>query len=231
MSEKSRKHELKGKAKFLAALSSFLEKNKVILLVILAVVAAALIIITVVDTVSSNKANNAAAMAEDVETVYEQWLSTADDDSLKADLESGMLEDLDDIIADYPKTYAAQRAYFIKANISFQNEDWSSAAGSFSDAASVNRESYLAPVSLALAASSYENSDEFQKALDIYMEIDENYRDSYPDGPRVMLSIARLYEQIGDKTAAVDAYNSMIDTFPSSGWTSFARTRLIQIGE
>ena len=221
--------ELKGKEKILAGLTSFLEKNKIILLVILAAIVAAIIVIAVVDSVTDKKANESAAMIEDVQKVFDEWLVLEDDDSVKAEKQQAVLEQVDEVVEEYPSSYASQRALYLKAGVFFHTEKWTEAASVFEESAEIDSDSYLAPISLMLAASSYENSEDYQSALDIYIRVSNEYKDTYADVPRAILAMGRLNEQIGNNDDAVEAYNSLLDNFPGSGWASFARTRLIQL--
>jgi uncharacterized protein YozE (UPF0346 family) len=230
MAVNNHKTELKGKDKFLSNLSTFLVKNKVILLVLLAAAAAAIVVVAIIDNVSERNANIAAESVELIQDKYTQWLS-AEEDADKTALEAEIIAGADELEADYSSTFAAQRAVYIKGNISFQKEEWTMASELFIESAVHNTDSYLAPISLMLAAAAYENNAEYAKALGVYNDIYDSYDKIFPDIPRVMLSIGRLNEQTEDTTAAIDSYNSIIDNYPGSGWASFARTRLIQMGE
>ena len=221
--------ELKGKEKFLHDLSLFLEKNKIILFIILAVIVAAIIIVAIIDSSTEKKANQAAFAIEQVQKDYDAWTAMADDDSEKAASTTSLFEQLDAVISDYNGTYAEQRAFFLKGNIKYSNDAWSDAAEFYSASAEVNRDSYLAPISLMLQAASLENAENYSAALSVYIDIYENYDGIYPDVPHAMLSIGRLYELTGDNDSAVDSYNNLIDKYPGSGWSSFARTRIIQL--
>ena len=221
--------ELKGKEKFLAGLTSFLEKNKTILFILLGVIVAAIIVVAVIDSVTDKRANASAERIEAVQKDFDDWMVLEDDDSEKPAKQQALLDELDGVISDYSATYAAQRAFYLKGGIYFQNENWSEAASLYEDSADINTDSYIAPISLMLAASSYENAGEYQKALDIYIRVSDVYKDTFPDVPRAMLSIDRLNEQLGNNDAALEAYNSLLDVYPNSGWSSFARTRIIQL--
>ena len=135
------------------------------------------------------------------------------------------------VIADYDATFAAQRAEFILGSISFIDENWSDAAAFFNDSAAHNRDSYLAPIALMRAASALENAESYAEALAVYEDVYASYDKIFPDVPRAMLSVGRLKEQTGDAAGAVESYNELLDKYPGSGWASFARTRLIKIGE
>lgn len=222
--------ELTGKTKFLANLTSFLEKNKTILWIILALAVAAIIVIAIVDSISEKKENESAQMIESVQKDFDEWIAITDEeDDDKNAKQQTLINELDIIVSDYPGTYAAQRAFFLKAGINFESGEYAEAASMYTESAEVNKDSYLAPISLMLAASSYENAENYQNALDTCIEVYDNYDKMYPDIPRTMLSIGRLNEQLGNEAAAIDAYNELLDTYPGSGWASFARTRIIQL--
>ncbi|MBI9108731.1 MAG: tetratricopeptide repeat protein [Spirochaetales bacterium] len=228
MAENKHKTELKGKDKFLTGLSIFLVKNKVLLRILLAAAAVIIITVAVMDSISERKANISAESVEVIQEKYTQWLSAEEAD--KAALETEIIGEAERIAEEYGSTFAAQRAIYIKGSLSFQNEDWDSASEIFLEAAALNSDSYLAPIALMLAALSNENAGKYSDALLIYTDIFAQYDKIFPDIPRVMLSIGRLNEQIDDSGAAIDAYNMLIDKYPGSGWASFARTRIIQMG-
>lgn len=221
--------EQNGKDKFLNDFSSFLEKNKTILLIILALVVVAIILVAIIDSSIEKKANKAAVAIESTQKLYDEWSALADDDSAKTEKKTELIAELDSIINEYNDTYAEQRAYYLKGTISYSTNAWADAAEAFSKSAESNRDSYLAPIALMLQAAALENAENYPEALAVYMDIYENYDRIYPDVPRTMLSIGRLYETTGDKDSAIEAYNDLIDKYPSSGWASFARTRIIQI--
>ena len=227
MAETNHGKELKGKDKFLAGLSNFLEKHRFFLWGILIAAAVIIAAVAVIDSVTESKANEAAVQLEDVQKQYDSWLEAeeADKDALEAEI----ITETERIAAEYESTYAAQRALYMRGNLSFQKEEWADAASFFSSSAAENSESYLAPIALSLAASSYENDGKYSEALDVYRSVYESYDKIFPDIPRVMLSIGRLLEQTGDSEAAADAYNDLLDNYPGSGWASFARTRLIYL--
>lgn len=229
MAVNNHKTELKGKDKFLASLSNFLVKRKVFLLILLAAAAVIIAAVAVIDSVTERKANLAAESVELVQEKYADWLEA--DEADKEALEAEILEKIDAITDQYHSTFAAQRAVYIKGNIEFQKENWTAASENFLESADMNKDSYLAPISMMLAGSAFENGGSYEEALGVYNDIYADYDKIFPDVPRVMLSIGRLNEQTGDEAAAIDAYNELIDNYPGSGWASFARTRLIQIEE
>ena len=78
---------------------------------------------------------NQPPLIEQVQKDYDDWLSLDAEDADKSLKRDDLQARLDSIISDYPSTYAGQRAYFLKANISFSEESWSDAAALFSDSA------------------------------------------------------------------------------------------------
>ena len=136
--------ELKGKEKFLAGLTSFLEKNKTILFILLGVIVAAIIVVAVIDSVTDKRANASAERIEAVQKDFDDWMVLEDDDSEKPAKQQALLDELDGVISDYSATYAAQRAFYLKGGIYFQNENWAAAAVSLSlILPHINSESYL----------------------------------------------------------------------------------------
>ncbi len=224
--------ELSGKQKFLNGLSSFLEKNKKLLIILLAVIFVAVIVSAVITNLSEKRNNEAALSVEALQEKYVEWQSFTDEEEAdKTALEQEIIADAETLISEYKGSYAAQKAYFLSGNMKSAAEKYDEAADYYVKSSEVNKKSYLAPVSIMLAAISYENSGNDEKAIGMYQNIAENYSDTYADAPRAILSLGRLYEASGDIDKAVEYYNSLIDEFPSNGWTDFAHTRLIQLNK
>ena len=108
---------------------------------------AVIIAIAVIDSIKEKNANKAAVAIEEVQSLFDEWSQLADDDADKAAKETVVTEGLDSVISDYPASYASQRAFYLKGNMSFMKENWAEAAGYFNSAAAQNTESYLAPIS------------------------------------------------------------------------------------
>lgn len=221
--------EISGKEKFLNNLSSFLVKNKTILIVFFAVIVVAIIGIGVVNSITDKKNNQASLLIEELQSDYDDWIEMSDEDEDRDEKKDELLSKIEGIKKDDIPDFAKKRVLFINAEILFTSEEWAEAAELFSESAEILKDSYLSPIGLMLAASSYENNSEYQKALDLYNNVYENYSKTYPETPRAMLAIARLYEQMGNNKEAIEAYNKLIDEFPTSQWSNLARTRIIHL--
>lgn len=219
--------EISAKNRFLNSFSSFLKKNKTPLLIILIVFVAAVVGFIIYNELQNNQNQKAAFLIEEAIDNYEEWLSLEEEEKLSEEKYESILEDLDGIITDFPRSFAAQNAYYIKANIHYELENWEEAADNYRYIASEYSHSYFAPLGLANAGVCYEELGEIEEAFSVYSQILEEYRTSFAGTPRILLSLGRLSEEREDYNGAAEYYNDLIDNFNASSWTKLARNRII----
>lgn len=216
------------KETFLITLSNFLNKNRFVFIIVLAVIIVGLISFAIAREVISKRNENAAGLAETSQQLYQDWVTAVDDtekEKIKAELENS----LEKIHDEFPKFFAAARAYFIEGNMLFEEENWTEAAEAYVSIAENFPDTYLSPIGLNNAAVAYENGEEVEKAILALQRLRTDYEDKYPDMPRILFNLGRLYEGIEEFENAEEAYNAMIDNFPAENWTKLARNRIIQM--
>ena len=222
------KKELTTKQKFLKRFSDFLQRFKTIAIIILSVIVAFIIGFAVVSEVNKSIEEKSTSMTEQIQKDFDSRTNSADEDR-KDSLESSILEQVEAVLEKYPKKYAGQRALFIRGNLYFGREEWDSAHDDYILLAERFPGSYLAPVALINGAVAMEESDQPEKALEIYQSILETYRKNTPEIPRILFSVGRIQELLGAKEAALDTYNDLLDNFSSSSWTNLSRNRIIYL--
>ncbi len=222
------KEKISGKDKFLASLSNFLQKNRPVLIVVLIVMIAAVIGFGVTREIIARQDEKAAGLAEEAQQYYQDWL-TEIDDSKKESLEERTREVTDEILRKYPGKYAGQRAHFILASMSFEEEDWEDAAERYIDSAETLENSYLSPIALNNSSVAYEKAGNLESAAEALERIVENYADEFSDLPKVLLNLGRLYEEQEEYESALVNYNMLIDDFARNNWTKIARNRIIRL--
>jgi tetratricopeptide (TPR) repeat protein len=210
-----------------AALSAGLERARIPLIVIVAVGVLFIVGYTIYSQVHSKHVEKATTLAESIQTEYSNWQS-ASDTKKQAEIEKQINTQIDTILKDYPGTYAAQRALFVRADLAYEKKDWKNAESTYEQLATKYPDSYLAAVSLVNAAASAEENGDPKKAIELNKRVLE-LKGLVPEIPRAIFSLGRLYEGQGDFKQADTYYNKLVDSYPSSGWTNLARDRIIYL--
>jgi tetratricopeptide (TPR) repeat protein len=221
------KREVRKSEKFIERLIQFFVSAKVVLLSVLGVIAFALIFYFVYTEVRKNQREKSSALVESAEDLYLQWSSESDEE-LKEQLETRVLGDLELVTQEYGRSYASQRALFIKGTLFVEKEDWQEAYTTFLDLARRFPRSYLAPEALFNAALSREEFGYLSEAIELLEELTDKYPVS-PRAPHAFFSLGRLYEAIQQHSNALRVYNLIKLEYPSSNWTNFAVNRIIEL--
>ncbi len=212
-------------------ISGFLARSvsrfRVVLLVILVAAAAFLVGYFIYFEVSHSRATTSAAMAERLQTQFDNWSAEADT-AKKAALEKDLFTQAGAIISRYPRQYGGERALFIRAEASYTNKDWDAAAKDYQALAAGFPKSYLAPISLFDAGVCLEEKGQTDAALAMYLKASSDYKDS-PVAPRALFDAGRVYEAKSDWANAQKTYTSMDETYGQSMWTRLAKNRLVEL--
>jgi tetratricopeptide (TPR) repeat protein len=220
--DKLEKITLKGK------LSLVIQKYSYILLG--SIIAVVLIVIGLL-IYNSLQMKNLEINTQQIESIQEDLenLTNLTDDEKLDSARKEIEEKLSLLIDGGKKNYAHQRALFIRATMFFQNEDWDKSIEDFKMLAELFSNSYLAPIALINTAIAFEESGKIDEAIEEYNIVVNNYFSVSPEISNVYFSIGRLFEQKSDKSAALVAYNNLLDNFPDSNWTNLARSRIIYL--
>jgi len=141
-------------------------------------------------------------------------------------------EDLDNLLTDLKtfaeknKGFAGSRAWSIIGLIYSGRKEWSPSQDAWLSSAKIGNNTYLAPVALFNAAATAEEQGNLEQAIDLLKQC-VAHKFEFPAAPRAQFSIGRLYETIGDPTAAIEAYRDVIIKWPEMPvWSNLARSRL-----
>lgn len=212
---------------FKTVLATFIANNRVPFMVIAAVVVVLVIGVGIYTYVHQNRVEQSAAAAEQMQSLFSDWQATEDDQ--KSELAEEITATGNTTIDKFSGMYAAARARLVLGRLAYAQEEYSAAVEHFTALADTQPKSYLAPVALMHAAAAQEKSGEYENAIASYQRVREKYADSFPEVSHALFSIGRLYEQIEDRDAALQAYNEVVDEFSSSNWTNLARDRIIYL--
>lgn len=222
------------KEQFLDSLAGFLQKNRIFFLSFLIAIALFFIIFAIASEVKNRRIEESTIMVEELQKQFEKWSENMDKEEAEQPEDMGetdkeLIAEADSILEKYPNLYAAQRALYIKGNVYYKKSEWSSAAEVFILLQERFPKSYLAPIALHIAAIASEEMDEIDRALKLHNQIISSYASMYPDTPRSIFTIGRLYEHKEQYEEAKEQYNTLINEYTSSNWTKLARDRIIYL--
>jgi len=169
-----------------------------------------------------NKKANAAI--DELYGRYDELSLNSDEDFYAEDLEN-LLADLK-TFAEKNKGFAGTKAWSMVGQIYSGRKDWSLAQDAWLSAAKIGNDTYLAPIALFNAAAAAEEQGNLEQAIDLLKQC-VAHKFEFPAAPRAQFSIGRLYETIGDSTAAVEAYRDVLIKWPEMPiWQNLAKSRL-----
>ncbi len=219
-------HEPTKKEQILNSISSFISKFRWVLISLLGIFVIVLVTILVVTEVRKNRTEKSLIQVERLRDSYDAWKEMEDEEE-KTELEEDIIERADHIVGTYGNYYAAQRALLIKGLVAYEKEEFEQAAQYFTQLADTYSRSHLARVGLFNASASYEELENYDKAIEAHNKLIEGYSGETPDVARSLFNIGRLYELKENYAQARDYYNRLIDNYGSSDWTKLARNRII----
>jgi len=125
--------------------------------------------------------------------------------------------------------FAGSKAWAIIGQIYSGRKDWANAEEAWLSSAKKGNKTYLAPIALFNAAAASEEQGNPEKAIEL-LEQCVAHKFEFPAAARAQFSIGRLYETLGNNTAAADAYRAVISKWPQMPvWQNLARSRLAVI--
>ncbi len=221
-------HQVRTEDKnFKTVLATFLANNRVPFMVIAAIVVVLVIGVGIYTYVHQNRVEQSAVAAEQMQSLFADWQNAEEEQ--KSELAEELTATGEETIGKFSGMYAAARAHMVLGRVAYEREDYSAAIEHFNALADSQPKSYLAPVALMHAAVAHESATEYENAIAAYQRVRENYAATFPGVAHALFSIGRLYEELDDREAALQAYNEVVDDFSSSNWTNLARDRIIYL--
>ncbi len=212
------------KAAIAEAVSSFLTRFRVPLLIVLGGLIVLVVAVFVYFEIRDNRAAAAAEALASVEDVYESWQEA--EDSVQQEIEEEFVNEIDSLITSYPGTYAAARATFLRGELNWQKEEWTSAAQWYERVTNEHSTTHLAPIALYNAASAHEEAGGVPAAIDALARLSDEYSDA-PELPRALFALGRLHETREEYGRAAEQYRHLVEDHGASNWTNLARDRII----
>lgn len=218
-------------------LSAFLGRNRTLLLALAIVLVGGIVVSVVLAQVLDQRAEAATMAAESLQDDWDAFSSArptfaAEDGSPAAlteeeqELADSIREQAERILADWPRSYGAQRAHFVLGNLAWELQDYEGAATHYTTLAEEFSRSYLAPIALMNAAAAYENLGESDTAAGLYGRVADSTA-ATTEVARAIFNLGRLAEAEGDTERALEHYRRLVDEHASSNWTNLGRNRII----
>jgi len=169
----------------------------------------------------------AIAEAEELNVKFQELRYFTNDVNYAAEVQI-LLSDLE-TFARNKNGYAASKAWSMAAQIHSSRNEWQKAEEAWLNAAKTGDKTYLGPIALFNAAASAEEQGKIELAIELLQKsIDHKFE--FPAAPRAQFSIGRLYEQLGNYPAAIEAYRTvMINWQNVPVWQYLARSRITAI--
>ena len=218
---------LSGSASVTAVVSAFVERHRVVLLVVAGALLASLIVWLAWTERERSLEKSSALRAERLQELYQTW-GAEPAGTRKTNLGEDLLEDVEHILRQFPRRYAAQRALYVRAQYRFELQQWNDAAADWQELAARWPDSYLAPLSIFNAAVAVEEAGQPEAALEHLQRVADQW-DAGILVPRALFSIGRMAEQRADYGAAEATYDRLTEEHGGSRWATAARNRLIAL--
>ncbi|GHV86698.1 hypothetical protein AGMMS50230_23060 [Spirochaetia bacterium] len=202
----------------------FVQKYRVFLLGFLIVLVAALIGTAVFLAIRDTLQKNAIVTLEGLE---KRKIDLGDlGDSSKSLEVQALLEEFNNF-AKSTFGYSSAKAHWLAADIYAARNEWAAAEAAWAASAEAGVKTYLVPLSLFNAAAAAEEQGKLDEAIDYYNR-SLLFEEEFPAASRVRFNIGRIYEAKKDKTAAAEAYRSLIEkAHEGSTWAKLAQSRII----
>jgi len=124
---------------------------------------------------------------------------------------------------------ASSRVYSFIARIHSGRGEWALCEEAWLKAAQTGNKTYMAPIALFNVAAAAEEQGKIEEAIE-YLQKSINHPFEFPAAPRAQFNIGRLYQQLGNKQAAIEAYRSVIIDWQNLPvWQHLARSAIIAL--
>jgi tetratricopeptide (TPR) repeat protein len=219
----------KTSVSFSDRLVNFIQRNRKILAGILGIVVLGLIILAI--GINVNEQQHAKAI-EQVEGFSERYdtIRSESDETKHQEAITTLLKEVEHFASTH-SGYAGGKAYSIVASIHVDRKEWLEAEKAWIAAKEKVPASYFAPVALYNAATTAEERGDIDRAIELYTEITTEYQNqnTFPLMPRVYLAIGRLEETRKNNSAAIAAYQKIVEKWPDDSWTKIANSRILYL--
>lgn len=208
-------------------LAYFIQKNRRIIFMIAG--AAVIIIVGLVVVLAVQERVRAGALSA-FEAFNDRYEALRFDinESAKAEEVAALLEELS-VFAGKTAAFPGARAYALIASIHMDRKDWAEAERNWTLAAGKGKKTYLAAAAFFNAGVAAEEQGNAEGAIAHYGE-SLALADTFSQAPRAQFAIGRLREEQRNREAALEAYRTLTEKWPSETvWVNLANSRIIAL--
>ena len=203
----------------------FIIKHIKIIAISLSVLVVLLAVYFTTDYVVKKNEQRAQSAFEKVYLAYAESTEQKDPPEEETDAELlGFIEDFETVIDEYPQSKAAAKSALYIGDILYTNGQYEEAVQYFNEGSSIKKNYYVSLLSLQRLASSYVQLEEYEKAIEVYNQIETRFNEEYII-PTIIFFRAQLFERINRLEKADDEYSRIVAEYPWSGWKEFAEKR------
>jgi tetratricopeptide (TPR) repeat protein len=163
-----------------------------------------------------------------VKTKIAAW-NNESDEAKKAEIEAEIIPALESVAAKWPRSFAAQQAFYGIASLYSVKKDWAQSETYALKSVDSKPESYLSPMALEIAATAAEEQGKAGEAIGYYQRIVEKYKNDNPNLAHAYFSLGRLKEGASDYPAALEYYNTLLADYSGTDWALLAKNRVVYL--
>jgi tetratricopeptide (TPR) repeat protein len=213
-------------------INAFIQRNRKIIFLSLGVIvfllAGSVAALSISDVLRKKAIADIGELSKRYETLRQEKTDDSPDDELKAPGLAALLEDLNNF-AKGKSGFAGGKAWSVIAQIHRDRKEWPQAEDAWLNAAKASLKTYLEPVSFFNAAVAAEEQGKWKQAVEHY-EKSLSANIEFPAAPHAQFSIGRLYEEMDDYPAAIEAYRLVLNKWPNIAiWVNLANSKIISL--
>jgi tetratricopeptide (TPR) repeat protein len=157
-------------------------------------------------------------------------LAEARPGSLTAEARAAVARDLEAVLARYPSAALAGQAAWELGNLRYAERDWERARRAWEITLARSPSSTLRTLARAGIGYAWEAEGNLAKAREAYQAALAGLKPGDFDYEELLMALARVQEQDGDKAAAVETYRRLVRELPQGLRVDDARGRLASLG-
>ncbi len=132
------------------------------------------------------------------------------------------------VIDEHPGTVAASKAAYFAGNINYEAGQYREALEYYRAGAAPGKKNYSVLLCMQGEATCYEQLEEYEKAVEVYLTILEKFSESFLV-PEIHYSLGRLYEELDKAEEAEAAYELVVSKYSWSSWSELAEKKLLYL--
>ncbi|MDR0443776.1 MAG: tetratricopeptide repeat protein [Treponema sp.] len=206
-------------------INEFVQRNRKTIFISLSIIVFLLAGLVITLSLNDVFRKKAIAEVEELEKRYKEVRPGLNDDSSASDVET-LIADVTSF-ASKKSGLAGGKAWTIIAQIHSEKKEWPQAEEAWIAAAKAAAKTFMEPVSYYKAAVAAEEQGKREEAIQLYEKCTA-VPVEFPQAPRAQFAIGRLYEEMNDVPAAIEAYREIFIKWPAiTTWVNLARSRII----